>query len=216
MFFDGAAQRNGAGAGVVFVTPEGDVLPYSFTLVECCSNNIAEYQALILGLKLAMDSKITCLEVFSDSKLIINQVFLEYEVKKLDLIPYCKYAIRLLAWFNYTNITHVSRSGNKQADALAKLATVLTVQDPEIKVSICRRLVVPLNFDDDEMEEDVNIISIFEIDRQDWRQPLINYIENGKLPNDTRHRTEIRRQAPQFVYYKNALYRRLFDGLLLR
>ena len=75
---------------------------------------------------------------------------------------------------------------------------------------------MPLNFDDDEMEEDVNIISIFEIDRQDWRQPLINYIENGKLPNDTRHRTEIRRQAPQFVYYKNALYRRLFDGLLLR
>ena len=39
MFFDGAAQHYGAGAGagVVFVTPEGDILPYSFTLTECCS-----------------------------------------------------------------------------------------------------------------------------------------------------------------------------------
>ena len=37
MFFDGAAQHCGAGAGVVFVTPEGDILPYSFTLTECCS-----------------------------------------------------------------------------------------------------------------------------------------------------------------------------------
>ena len=75
---------------------------------------------------------------------------------------------------------------------------------------------MPSNFDNDEMEEDVNIISVFEIDREDWRQPLIDYIENGKLLNDTRHRTEIRSRAPLFVYYKNALYRRSFDGLLLR
>ena len=80
---------------------------------------------------------------------------------------------------------HVPRSGNKQADALEKLATALTLEDPEVKVSICRRWAVHPNFDDDEMEEDVNIISIFEIDREDWRQPLIDYIENGKFPNDT-------------------------------
>ena len=137
MFFDGAAQRDGAGARVVFVTPEGDVLPYSFTLVKCCSNNVAEYQALILGLEMAMDSKTTRLEVFGDSKLIINQVLLVYEVKMPDLVPYCKYAIRLLAWFDYINITHVPRSGNKQADTIVKLATALTLQDLEIKVSIC-------------------------------------------------------------------------------
>ena len=44
---------------------------------------------------------------------------------------------------------------------------------------------MPLNFDDDEMEEDVNIILVFEINKEDWRQPLIDYIENGKFPNDT-------------------------------
>ena len=92
MFFDGAAQRCGAGAGVgarvVFVTPEGGILPYSFTLIECCSNNVAKYHALILGLEMAIDAKTTRLEVFGDSKLIINQVLLHYDVKKPELIPY--------------------------------------------------------------------------------------------------------------------------------
>ena len=90
MFFDGATQRCGAdaGAGVVFVTPERDILPYSFTLIECCSNNVAEYQALILGLEMAIDEKTTRLEVFGDSKLIINQVLLHYDVRKPELIHF--------------------------------------------------------------------------------------------------------------------------------
>ena len=71
-------------------------------------------------------------------------------------------------------------------------------------------------FDEDEIEEEVNAISVFEIEREDWRQPIIDYIEHGKLPNDPRHRTKIRRRTPRFVYYKNTLYRRSFDGLLLR
>ena len=99
----------------MFVTPEGDILPYSFTLTECCSNNVAEYQALILGLEMAMDAKTTRLEVFGDSKLIINQVLLHYDVKKPELIPYCKYAKRLLGWFDHISITHIPRNENKQA-----------------------------------------------------------------------------------------------------
>ena len=105
MFFDRAAQCSGAGAGVVFVTSKGDVLPYAFTLIKCCSNNVAEYQALILGLEMAMDAKKTCLEVFGDSKLVINQVLLHYDVKKPELISYYKYARRLLGWFDHISIT---------------------------------------------------------------------------------------------------------------
>ena len=108
LFFDGAAQRRGAGAEVVFLTPEGDIRSYSFTLTECCSNNVAEYQALILGLEMAMDVKTTCLEVFGDSKLIINQVLLHYDMKKPELIPYCKYTKRLLRWFDHISI-HISQ-----------------------------------------------------------------------------------------------------------
>ncbi|KAL0363835.1 UNVERIFIED_CONTAM: hypothetical protein Sangu_0481100 [Sesamum angustifolium] len=57
MYFDGASHKEGASTGVVFVTSKGEVLHYSFTLTQNCSNNIAEYQALILGLEIAVNVK---------------------------------------------------------------------------------------------------------------------------------------------------------------
>ncbi|XP_069148093.1 uncharacterized protein [Solanum lycopersicum] len=87
MYFDGAAHRGGAGAGVVFITSAGvvfitsqeEILPFSFTLKQCCSNNVAEYQALILGLEMAVDMKQLHLQVFGDSQLVINQLLGSYE-----------------------------------------------------------------------------------------------------------------------------------------
>ena len=55
LFFDGAARKDGAGAGVILVTPKEKVLPYAFTLVENCSNNVAEYQALAMGLEMQLN-----------------------------------------------------------------------------------------------------------------------------------------------------------------
>ncbi|KAA0063776.1 uncharacterized protein E5676_scaffold178G00350 [Cucumis melo var. makuwa] len=72
MFFDGATQRSGASVGIVFISPEKHMLSYSFTLSELCSNNVAEYQALIIGLQMASEFGIKYIEIFSDSKLIIN------------------------------------------------------------------------------------------------------------------------------------------------
>ncbi|KAK3011678.1 hypothetical protein RJ639_010858 [Escallonia herrerae] len=51
---------------------------------------------------------------------------------------------------------------------------------------------------------------------RDWRQPLIDYLEHGRLPEDIRHKTEIRRRAPRFIYYKDTLFRRSYEGLFLR
>ena len=67
---------------------------------------------------------------------------------------------------------------------MAKLATPLTLQELEVKIPICQTWVIPPNFDEDEIEEEYNAISVFEIEKEDWRQPIIDYIEHGKLPND--------------------------------
>nr|XP_016508820.1 PREDICTED: uncharacterized protein LOC107826369 [Nicotiana tabacum] len=93
---DGVAHRGGAGAGIVFVTPQGEVFPYSFTLTQFCSNNVAEYQALILGLEMAIDIKQLELQVFGDSQLVVNQLLGSYEVKKPELRPYHDYAKKLI------------------------------------------------------------------------------------------------------------------------
>ncbi|XP_034197970.1 uncharacterized protein LOC117613470 [Prunus dulcis] len=215
MFFDGSARKDGAGAGVVFVSPERHVLPYSFSLSELCSNNVAEYQALIMGLQMAVEMKISSLEVYGDSMLVINQLLTHYEVRKDDLIPYHQLATQLLESFDSVTLEHVPRKDNQMADALANLAATLALTKEEaINLPVCQRWVVPLTLRTS--QEGVNVISVLSIDVDDWRQPLIDYLEHGKLPDDSRHRSEVRRRAPRFIYYKEILYRRSFEGVFLR
>ena len=63
---------------------------------------------------------------------------------------------------------------------------------------------------------DTNVISVLLVDTEEWRQSLIDYLEQGRLRDDPRHRSEIRRRAHRFLYYKGTLYRRSFEGVLLR
>nr|XP_027127725.1 uncharacterized protein LOC113743826 [Coffea arabica] len=134
MYFDGAAHRDGAGAGVIFYTPESDILPYSFTLTRRCSNNVAEYQALILGLETAVDMKQLHLRVYGDSKLVV----------------------------------------------------------------------IPPMFDEEDGGEEENIYHIFvhEIENEDWRHLIIDYLNHGKLSEDPKKRIDIRRRAPRFITTK--------------
>ncbi|XP_019180259.1 PREDICTED: uncharacterized protein LOC109175453 [Ipomoea nil] len=217
MYFDGASHREGAGAGVVFVTPESEMLPYSFTLTEQCSNNVAEYQALILGLEIAADMKQLRINIYGDSKLIINQVLGLYEVKKAELVPYNNYAKILMQWLGDVTIEHVPRKENKQADALAALASTIT--HPAARVRVCQKWVVPPIFNEDSsVDETVELptASVYDIGKDDWRHSLIDYLADGKLPEDSRKRVDIKRRAPRFIYYKEMLYRRSFEGVFLR
>ncbi|KAM2220843.1 hypothetical protein ACFX1S_019993 [Malus domestica] len=80
--------------------------------IELCSNNVAEYQALIIGLQMAINMEITALEIYGDSKLIINQLLIEYEVRKDDLVPYFRLAMQLLQRFEAVTLEHVPRKEN--------------------------------------------------------------------------------------------------------
>ncbi|KAG9442543.1 hypothetical protein H6P81_018397 [Aristolochia fimbriata] len=78
MYFDGAARRNGAGVGVMFVSPRRDLLQYSFVLTQNCSNKEAEYQAILLGLGMTIEMKLPQLNIYGDSALIgesLSQTF---------------------------------------------------------------------------------------------------------------------------------------------
>ncbi|XP_060211829.1 uncharacterized protein LOC132639399 [Lycium barbarum] len=216
MYFDGAAQCDGAGAGVVFVTPQGEVLPYSFTLTQRCSNNVVEYQALIIGLEMVVDIKQLQLQVFGDSQLVINQLLGSYEVKNPELLPYHGYAQKLIGWLGDVTLQHVPRSENKKVDALAALASALTLPDQK-QVTICQKWVVPPSNEDEGPESELeHLVAVSEAAKEDWRQPIIDYLSYGILPEDSRRRTEIRRRAPRFLYYKDTLNRRSFEGILLR
>ncbi|CAL8084296.1 unnamed protein product [Prunus armeniaca] len=215
MCFDGSARKDGAGAGVIFVSPERHILPYSFTLSELCSNNVVEYQALIMGLQMPVEMNISSLEVYDDSMLVVNQLLTHYEVRKDDLIPYHQMAMQLIERFDFVTLEHVPRKDNQMADALANLAATLALtKDEVVNLPVCQLWLIPLTLG--ASQEGVNVISVLSIDVDDWRQPLIDYLEHGKLPDDSRHRSKVWHRAPRFIYYKEILYRRSFEGLFLR
>jgi ribonuclease HI len=58
MYFDGSYTLKGVGAGVVLIPPEGDILKYAIQLEFSVTNNIAEYNGLVMGLRLAKDLNI--------------------------------------------------------------------------------------------------------------------------------------------------------------
>ena len=79
LFFDGASRAGSrgnmvAGIEVVLVSPQNYLIPRAFLLTEPCSNNVAEYNALIIGMQLAEEIGVRHLEAYGDSKLILNQV----------------------------------------------------------------------------------------------------------------------------------------------
>ena len=78
---DGASSAKGAGAGVVIITPEGILLEHSFRLGFNASNNEAEYEALLVGLRAVSRLEARDVEIYSDLRLIVNQVQGNFEAR---------------------------------------------------------------------------------------------------------------------------------------
>jgi ribonuclease HI len=94
------------------------------------TNNEAEYEALIEGLKAVSEWKPDRLEVFLDSKLVVEQVNGRWKVKEARLQPLQAKAKELMAAFPEVEIKHVARESNKGADALANMAMDAHVKKP--------------------------------------------------------------------------------------
>ncbi|KAK4380951.1 hypothetical protein Sango_3015000 [Sesamum angolense] len=129
-------------------------------------------------------------------------------------------AIKLMGWLGDVELEHLPRKDNKQVDALVKVASTLSMIDKETHIPIYKSWIIPPIFNDDEddmfQEEQNHVMEVFDVEEEDWRQPLVVYLKYGKLPNDLRRRTNTRRRATRFIYYKGTLYRRSFDRIFLR
>ena len=89
----------GNGIGDVIISPEGSHTPFTARLCFNCTNNMAEYEACIMGLKAAIILRIKFLNVFGDSALVISQIKWEWDMKHLNLIPYKEHVLTLLPHF---------------------------------------------------------------------------------------------------------------------
>jgi ribonuclease HI len=78
MYFDGSYTLKGARAGIVLIPPEGDMLKYAIQIEFPATNNTAEYERLVTGLRLAMELDIRRLDIRGESQLVAKQVQKEY------------------------------------------------------------------------------------------------------------------------------------------
>ena len=121
VYVDGASQGNPgpSGVGVVIYNEKKEVVRKTQKYIGEATNNIAEYSALIHGLKEAIILKPSQITVYTDSELIANQMNNRYKVKNAKLQPLYQEATHLLSSFDQAEIVHIYRSDNQVADVLA-------------------------------------------------------------------------------------------------
>jgi ribonuclease HI len=124
LFTDGASRGNPgqAGAGIAIFDEEGNELVGTGQYLGQCTNNEAEYRALLFGLAKCGEFGRGRLKVHLDSELIVKQIRGEYRVKHPNLKPLFQEAMQKLSGFASFSVTHVRREKNSRADALANQA----------------------------------------------------------------------------------------------
>ncbi|MBW2471208.1 MAG: ribonuclease HI family protein [Deltaproteobacteria bacterium] len=124
LFTDGASRGNPgeAGAGIAILDEQGNELVGASQYLGQCTNNEAEYRALLFGLEKCAEFGRGSLKLHLDSELIVKQIHGEYKVKHPNLKPLHKKAMQKLSGFASFRITHVRRENNSRADELANRA----------------------------------------------------------------------------------------------
>lgn len=131
---DGGARGNPgpAGIGVVIEDLDGNVVGEIARGIGVATNNVAEYTALIEGLKLAQEKGVTEIDVRMDSKLVVNQVRGEWKIKNDALRRLAARAESLLRRFDRKSLTYVPRAENAAADKLANQGMDAAALDDEL------------------------------------------------------------------------------------
>jgi ribonuclease HI len=116
-------MKTGAGAGLLFISPLGEHVRYVICLHFPASNNVAEYEALVNGLRIAIELGVRRLDACGDSQLVIDQVMKNSHCRDQKMETYYDEVRRLEDRFYGLELNHVARWYNETADELAKIAS---------------------------------------------------------------------------------------------
>ncbi|GKV15560.1 hypothetical protein SLEP1_g26342 [Rubroshorea leprosula] len=210
LYVDGDANIEGSGAGAVLVGPDGFKSEHALRFEFQTTNNVAEYEALVYGLKLASELKVQSIQVFSDSQLVVGQVNGSCEIRDPQLGRYASVVNRLKSIFTSFRIDKIPRADNQRAGELSKLASSQDI-NPQ-RSTIVEVLDAPsyTNF-----TIKCQLLST-DPSSPSWTTPLIDYLLSGKLPKDPFAAKLIKRRAAHFTLLDNQLYKRGASMPLLR
>jgi ribonuclease HI len=132
MFFDESLMKTGAGVGLLFILPLEKHLRYVLRLHFPASNNVAEYEALVNGLRIAIELGVRRLDARGDSQLVIDQVMKNSHCCDPKMEAYCDEVRRLEDKFYGLELNHIARRYNETTDELAKIVSGRTTVPPDV------------------------------------------------------------------------------------
>ncbi|GKV40693.1 hypothetical protein SLEP1_g48304 [Rubroshorea leprosula] len=210
LYVDGAANVEGSSVGAVLLGLDGFKSEHALRFKFQTTNNAAEYEALIYGLKLASELKVQNIQVFSDSQLVVGQVKGSCEIRDPQLGRYTSVVNKLKSGFASFQIDKIPRADNHRADELSKLASSWDF-NPQ-RSTIVELLDAPSYTD---LAVECQLLST-DPSTPRWTTPLINYLQSGELPKDLSAVKMIKRRAAHFTLLDNQLYKRAASMPLLR
>lgn len=123
MHFDGSKVKEGLGAGIVLTSPKRDQLKYVLQIHFAASNNVAEYEALVHGLKVAKEIGIRRIQCFGDSDLVVQQVSGDWHAKDSTMASSRFHVQQISGYFDGCEFHHIPQVENNAADTLSKLGS---------------------------------------------------------------------------------------------
>jgi ribonuclease HI len=207
MYFDDSLKLEGAGAGVLLISPTGEQLKHVLQIFWKVSNNKAGYEALLHGLRLAASLGIKRLVVYGDSAVVINQVNNSWDRNKENMDAYCLEVRKLENKFYSLEFNHVVRDNNVAADVLSKLGSTRAQVPAGVFVhelhtpSIPEPVPTTTNPAPLPAGQEVMMIDV------DWRQPFIDYIREQKVPMDKNLAEKLIHRAKSYILVGDKLYR---------
>ncbi|GJS54938.1 reverse transcriptase domain-containing protein [Tanacetum coccineum] len=174
LFTDGSSCVDGSGAGLILTNPEGMEFTYALRFEFTATNNEAEYEALLAGLRIAARMGVRNLEANVDSRLVANHVLGEYVAKEDNMVQYLDKTKSLIQGFDRFTIRQVPRGDNKKADALSKIAsTSFAHLSKQVLVEILKNKSIS------EME----ISTVIEEQDPTWMTPIVETKAVIQLPS---------------------------------
>jgi ribonuclease HI len=124
MYFDGSKRVKSVRARVVLISPQGDKLKYVMRMsFPHASNNEAEYEALLHGMRMTKACGATRLKIFGDSNLVVQQVMNRCDALSDNMTTYWNLYYYLEGTFDECEVSHISRTSNEEADILANIGS---------------------------------------------------------------------------------------------
>jgi ribonuclease HI len=232
IYVDGSKRVSGAGAGVVLVSPQGDKMRYVLRMrFSNPSNNEAEYEAVLHGMRMAKACGATRIKIHGDSNLIAQQVMKECDATCANMIAYRTMYDKLKGDFEGCEVTHISRESNEEADNVGSRCLPIPPgvffeeifeRSIKIKPAIDPALATrsgpkqssstPAAGTEDFSKD----AAVFMLVKAVWTKPYLAYLVRGELPEDPIHRRQVMRRSKAFTIINGELYKRSTIGVLQR